>query len=80
MFGPPTRVLVGHADYDMAALLGFVKPQLGHLTAALQIDPGAVDSSVKHPGSNASISASRLWLPAHRPILTRLRARFPPPR
>ena len=40
----PSRVLVGHADYDMAALLGFVKPQLGHLMAALQIDPGAVDS------------------------------------
>ena len=41
---PDSRVLVGHADYDMAALLGFVKPQLGHLMAALQIDPGAVDS------------------------------------
>jgi hypothetical protein len=40
---PDSRVLVGHADYDMAALLGFVKPQLGHLMAALQIGPGAVD-------------------------------------
>ena len=36
-------MLVGHADYDKATLLGFVKPQLGHLMAALQIDPGAVD-------------------------------------
>lgn len=36
------RVLVGHADYDKAALLGFVKPQLGHLMAVLQIDQGRV--------------------------------------
>ena len=35
---------MGHADYDKAAQLGFVKPQLGHLMAALQIDPVAVDS------------------------------------
>ena len=28
--------------------------------------------SVMQSGSKASISASRLWLPAHRPILTRL--------
>ena len=35
-------MLVGHADYDKAALLGFVKPQLGHLMAVLEIDQGRV--------------------------------------